>query len=68
MEPPLGQISFFILCLQLARDQGATIGKKSFSEILKEKRARAVADTFRSYNRKIVEDFAETVFTTNNSS
>ena len=66
MEPPLGQISFFILCLQLARDQGANIGKKSFVEILKARRANSVANKFPSYNRKIVEDFAETEFNNNN--
>lgn len=65
MEPPLGQISFFLLCLQLARDQAANIGKKSISETLKLKRASTVANKFPAYNRKIVEDFAETEFNNN---
>ena len=60
MEPPLGQISFFILCLQLARDQGANIGKKSMSEILTATRALNVAKQFPQYNDKIVQDFVET--------
>mmetsp|Transcript_17346 Transcript_17346/g.54187 ORF Transcript_17346/g.54187 Transcript_17346/m.54187 type:complete len:229 (-) Transcript_17346:260-946(-) len=62
MEPPLGQISFFLLCLQLARDQNANIGRKSISETLKLRRATNVAAKFPAYNTKIVEDFAETEF------
>lgn len=65
MEPPLGQISFFLLCLQLARDQSANIGKKSLSETLKLRRAARVADKFPAYDRRIVEDFAETEFDNN---
>lgn len=65
MEPPLGQISFFLLCLQLARDQGANIGKKSLAETLRLRRAMTVADKFPRYNRKIVLDFAETEFNNN---
>lgn len=62
MEPPLGQISFFLLCLQLSRDQSKNIGKKSIIETLKLGRATTVADKFPTYNRKIVLDFAETEF------
>ncbi|KAJ8610111.1 hypothetical protein CTAYLR_007087 [Chrysophaeum taylorii] len=62
MEPPLGQISFFLLCLQLARDQMQNIGKKSIADTLKLRRARTVAAKFPAYDRKVVEDFAETEF------
>jgi len=62
MEPPLGQISFFLLCLQLARDQSANIGKRSLSENLKIRRAITIADKFPQYDRKILEDFAESEF------
>ena len=39
MEPPLGQASFFLLCLQYSRDQMKNIGMKPYTEWLKERRA-----------------------------
>lgn len=35
MEPPLGTISFVLLCVQYAREQGANIGQRPFTEKLK---------------------------------
>lgn len=35
MEPPLGTISFFLLCMQFAREQRVNIGIKPFTERLK---------------------------------
>ena len=39
MEPPLGQISFFLLCMQFARAQMENLGKKPVTEWYKTKRA-----------------------------
>ena len=35
MEPPLGTISFFLLCLQFARDQKVNIGQKPWTSYWK---------------------------------
>jgi hypothetical protein len=40
MEPPLGQISFFLLCMQFARAQMENLGLKPFTAWYKAKRAR----------------------------
>lgn len=62
MEPPLGQISFFLLCLQLSRDQARNIGRKSYSEKLKLKRAMTFASKYPQYSNKVVVDLAESAF------
>lgn len=40
MEPPLGQISFFLLCMQYARSQLENLGAKPYTAAYKAKRAR----------------------------
>ena len=39
MEPPLGQISFFLLCMQFSRSQLENLGAKPFTAAYKAKRA-----------------------------
>lgn len=40
MEPPLGQISFFLLCMQYARSQLENLGAKPYTAAYKAKRAK----------------------------
>lgn len=40
MEPPLGQISFFLLCMQYARVQMENLGLKPYTKWYKDVRAR----------------------------
>merc|ERR1712228_672897 len=44
MEPVLGQLSFFLLCLAFARSQFQTLGIQSFTEQIKMERALALAE------------------------
>ncbi|KOO27348.1 hypothetical protein Ctob_003574, partial [Chrysochromulina tobinii] len=43
MEPPLGTISFFLLCIQFARDQRMSIGGLSMVEQMQEKQIAMIA-------------------------
>lgn len=60
MEPPLGQISFVLLCFQYARDQMAKIGLKPYTDHLIQRRAQRLADQFPQYSHEIVMQFSET--------
>ena len=63
MEPPLGTISFFLLCLQYARDQRINIGQKPWTDQYRSNQADKVALAFPLYDRHIVRDYAKvTVF------
>jgi len=50
MEPPLGTISFFLLCIQFAREQRMSIGGKAMTEIMQEKQGENVAAKFPQYD------------------
>jgi hypothetical protein len=59
MEPPLGQISFFLLCLQFARAQMQNLQVHPYTEWLQNKRAARLTALYPQYNKIIVEDFAK---------
>jgi hypothetical protein len=59
MEPPLGQISFFLLCMQYARAQMENLGLKPFTAWYKTKRARRLVGEFPRYDANIVEAFSK---------
>jgi len=61
MEPPLGTISFFLLCMQFAREQRVNIGIKPFTERLKQYQADTLAAAYPQYNNRIVRQYAESV-------
>ena len=63
MEPPLGQASFFLLCLQYSRDQMKNIGMKPYTEWLKERRANGLTTKFPQYNHIAVSDFSRSIMT-----
>eukprot|EP00301_Raphidiophrys_heterophryoidea_P012788 c1967_g1_i2.p1 GENE.c1967_g1_i2~~c1967_g1_i2.p1 ORF type:complete len:241 (-),score=51.28 c1967_g1_i2:62-784(-) len=58
MEPVLGQVSFFLLCLQFSRAQLENLGAKPYTLMLKHHRARKLCRHYPQYNKKILTDFA----------
>mgnify|MGYP006202402365 FL=1 len=61
MEPPLGQASFFLLCLQYSRDQMKNIGMKTYTERVKDKRGARLVEKFPQYNGLVVAEFGRTI-------
>jgi hypothetical protein len=59
MEPPLGQISFFLLCMQYARSQLENLGVKPYTAWFLSRRADRIKRAFPKYNAKIVEAWSE---------
>lgn len=59
MEPPLGQISFFLLCMQFARSQLQNLGAKPYTEWFKNRRAERLCKEFPQYDKFIVIAFSE---------
>ena len=58
MEPPLGQISFFLLCMQYARAQLENLGAKPYTALFKHRRAERVIKAFPKYNARIIESWS----------
>eukprot|EP00009_Paramoeba_aestuarina_P003216 CAMPEP_0201514134 /NCGR_PEP_ID=MMETSP0161_2-20130828/6041_1 /ASSEMBLY_ACC=CAM_ASM_000251 /TAXON_ID=180227 /ORGANISM="Neoparamoeba aestuarina, Strain SoJaBio B1-5/56/2" /LENGTH=178 /DNA_ID=CAMNT_0047910593 /DNA_START=297 /DNA_END=833 /DNA_ORIENTATION=+ len=58
MEPPLGQLSFFLLTLAYARAQMLNLGVAPYSHFVREKRAKRVVHAFPRYESSIVHDYA----------
>jgi len=58
MEPLMGQLSFFLLCLQYARVQMGKIGLKPFTSMLKRRRAQTLSAKYPQYHKGILEDFS----------
>ena len=63
MEPPLGQISFVLLCLQFARAQMENMGIKPFTGFVISKRAQSVVQAYPQYNERILFEFAKSAQT-----
>lgn len=61
MEPPLGQISFFLLCLQYARSQLQNIGIRPYTSYIKSRRAKKLSGRFPTYEKKIIENYSRSV-------
>jgi hypothetical protein len=59
MEPPLGTISFFLLCMQYARAQLENLGAKPYTQWFRQKRANRLSVEFPQYDRHIVASFSE---------
>jgi hypothetical protein len=59
MEPPLGQISFFLLALQFARAQMENLGIKPYTGLMKSRRANALCAQYPKYSAQIVKDFSK---------
>lgn len=61
MEPPLGALSFFLLCMQFAREQRLQIGAKPFTERVRHNQGSALVAAFPQYNEAIIRAYAETI-------
>jgi hypothetical protein len=59
MEPPLGTISFFLLCCQFARSQLENLGIKPYTSAFKHRRADRVIREFPQYNPAVIRSFSE---------
>eukprot|EP00596_Hydrurales_sp_CCMP1899_P009217 CAMPEP_0119043090 /NCGR_PEP_ID=MMETSP1177-20130426/17220_1 /TAXON_ID=2985 /ORGANISM="Ochromonas sp, Strain CCMP1899" /LENGTH=177 /DNA_ID=CAMNT_0007010393 /DNA_START=337 /DNA_END=870 /DNA_ORIENTATION=- len=59
MEPPLGQISFFLLCMQYARAQLENLGAKPYTATYKSRRSIRLCKAFPKYDKKILISFSE---------
>lgn len=61
MEPPLGQVSFFLLALQLARRQMVTTGIKPYTSFVTDMRAKKICALYPAYNSHFIAEYASTV-------
>lgn len=59
MEPPLGQISFFLLCLQYSRSQVQNLGVKPYTALVKQWRGERLAQAFPKYDARILIAYSE---------
>ena len=59
MEPPLGQASFFLLCMQYARAQMQNLGIKPYTENFRSRRAARIVTAYPQYNRYVLESWSE---------
>jgi len=59
MEPPLGTISFFILCMQYSRDQRINLGLPLFTQRYQDSCAAKLEKAFPQYDRLVVRDYAK---------
>ena len=58
MEPIMGQLSFFLLCLQFARSQMQNIGQAPFTHWVVNKRAMRLCALYPKYNANAVTAFS----------
>jgi len=61
MEPPLGQISFFLLCLQFARSQLQNIGIRPYTKYIKSRRADMLAARYPQYDAGILKSYSSCI-------
>eukprot|EP01049_Picozoa_sp_SAG25_P009932 SAG25_NODE_1032_length_4223_cov_96.274006_1_plen_220_part_00 len=60
MEPPLGQLSFLLLCIQFAREQMDKLALPTTHERLITRRAVELSHKYGRFYPKIVQDFSST--------
>jgi len=61
MEPPLGTISFFILCVQFAREKRLEVGVKPFTQRIVEYQCNQLASSYPQYDTQVVKAYAESI-------
>jgi hypothetical protein len=59
MEPPLGTISFFLLCMQFVREQRVNLGHKPWTDYYKSKQATILEQAYPQYNRYLLRDYSK---------
>ena len=60
MEPPLGQISFFLLTLQYCRAQMDNLGFKPYTSKIKQMRGERLARAFPKYDARLLIAYSQT--------
>ncbi|KAI2498985.1 hypothetical protein MHU86_15489 [Fragilaria crotonensis] len=60
MEPPLGQISFFLLCLQFSRAQLSNLGIRPYTRYVKQVRINRLVKQFPHYDERIMASYSKT--------
>jgi len=58
MEPPLGELSFFLLTMQYARSQMMNLGWKPYGNFIQARKAQALIAEYPRYNARLVKDWA----------
>jgi len=58
MEPPLGTISFFLLCIQFAREQRMSIGGQAMAEVMQQNQADHLRERFPRYAGAALQRYA----------
>lgn len=58
MEPPLGELSFFLLTMQYARSQMMNLGWKPYGHWIQASRARKLVSKFPNYDERLVTQWA----------
>jgi hypothetical protein len=66
MEPPLGQISFLLLCLQFSRAQIGNLGVKPYTGRLLEWRANRLAVAYPQYDERVIKNYSKSSSIYNN--
>lgn len=61
MEPPLGQISFLLLCLQFARAQIANLGVRPYTAKIKAMRADKIVAKYPQYDATLLSNYSKSV-------
>jgi hypothetical protein len=59
MEPPLGTLSFILLCMQYARSQVQNLGIKPYTELIKQWRGERLAKAFPKYDPRVLLAYSE---------
>jgi len=59
MEPPLGQASFFLLCMQYARAQMQNLGIRPLTSYIKSRRADRLVKQYPQYSSSVLISFSE---------
>jgi hypothetical protein len=54
MEPAMGQISFFLLCLQFSRAQIQNLGLKPYTRKVKDWRAKRLVKAYPQYDERVI--------------
>ena len=58
MEPSMGTASFFLLCMQYARNQLQNLDAKPYTKMMLHRRANRVSTEFSKYNAHVVKEFS----------
>jgi len=61
MEPPLGAVSFFLLCIQFAREQRMSIGGKAMTDRIMDYQAERLSEAYPMYAEDVVRAYGAAI-------